>query len=239
MNIHCFQHLAFENPGTILDWALANNHALGYTCFHESNFSLPDIASIDALLIMGGHMNVKEEAIFPWLKQEKEFIRRAIDAGKKIIGICLGAQLVAAALGSNVFANSNKEIGFFPVHFTPAALEHPFFSHFKNPSTVFHWHGDTFDLPPDAALIASTAVCKNQAYLIGNNVLGLQFHFEMNETVLESMLLHDGHELDGMSVFVTSKEQIRAGYLHLLQNKKDMFALLDKFFAPNTQRNLG
>ena len=231
MHIHCLQHVAFENPGTIAEWALANRHSIGYTYFFEKDVALPGIENTDALLIMGGYMNADQEDQFPWLGQEKAFIKTAIEEGKKVIGICLGAQLVAAALGSKVYANKEKEIGFFPVEFTAAALAHPFFDHFHNPCTVFHWHGDTFDLPGNAMLVASTAVCKQQAFLIDNQVLGLQFHFEMNKAVIEDMLLHDGYELEEKGNYIQSKKTIEKGYACLAQNKKDMYLLLDKFFA--------
>jgi GMP synthase-like glutamine amidotransferase len=231
MKIHCLQHVAFENPGTIAEWAAVNKHSVRYTYFFEHNFILPDVNDIDTLLIMGGYMNVDEEEKFPWLKEEKNFIKEVIAAGKKVIGICLGSQLIASALSCKVYPGKEKEIGFFPVQFTNEAMDNSLFSHFKNPYTVFHWHGDTFDLPAGSQLIASTDVCNHQAYLTGNNVLGLQFHFEMNEPVIEDMLLHDGHELNERGPFISSKEVIRKNYHHLQQNKKDMFLLLDKFFA--------
>lgn len=231
MNIHCLQHVAFENPGTIKDWAEENHHSVTYTYFFEEHFELPDLKNIDAILIMGGNMNVEEEAQFPWLRKEKEFIKSAIDAGKKVIGICLGAQLITAALGSNVYPGIQKEIGFYPLQLTDGALNHPFFNHLKNPYTVFHWHGDTFDLPADAQLIASSAICKHQAFLIGNNVMGLQFHFEMNETIIKDMIKQDGNELEEDGKYIQSPQQLSNGFKHLQQNKKDIFTLLDKFFA--------
>jgi GMP synthase-like glutamine amidotransferase len=231
MHIHCLQHTAFENPGTIVEWADNNQHSISYTYFFEEHFSLPNVADIDALLIMGGYMNVDEETKYPWLLAEKNFIKQAIDANKKVMGICLGSQLIATALSSKVYYASGKEIGFFPISFTNEALQHSLFNHFTKPYNVFHWHGDTFDLPTNAQLIASTNTCKHQAFLIHNNVLALQFHFEMNETVIEDMLLHDGHELAEEGNFIQTKETIRQQYHHLQQNKKDMFLLLDKFFG--------
>lgn len=231
MNIHCFQHIAFETPGTILDWAKQNNHAVTYTYFFAEGYLIPSLNNIDLLIIMGGFMNVEEEEKFPFLIEEKQFIKRAIEAGKKVIGICLGSQLIAAALGSNVYQSKEKEIGFFPITFTDAALQHPLFNHFSKEYTVFHWHGDTFDLPANAQLIASTSVCKHQAYLIGSNVMGLQFHFEMNEEVIEQMLLHDGHELDEKGPCIQTREQIRDSYRQFHQNKKDVALLLDKFLS--------
>ena len=134
MNIHCFQHIAFETPGTILDWAKQNNHAVTYTYFFAEGYLIPSLNNIDLLIIMGGFMNVEEEEKFPFLIEEKQFIKRAIEAGKKVIGICLGSQLIAAALGSNVYQSKEKEIGFFPITFTDAALQHPLFNHFSAPA---------------------------------------------------------------------------------------------------------
>jgi len=185
------------------------------------------------LLIMGGFMNVDEEEKFPWLKEEKAFIKTAIDAGKKIIGICLGSQLVAGALGCKVYKGKEKEIGFFPVHFLEAALHNSLFAHFVSPYTLFHWHGDTFDLPEEAMVAASTTVCKHQAFLIGSNILGLQFHLEMNTTTIEQMLLHDGEELLESGNYIQPVAEIRNGYTWLEKNKEDLFVLLNKFLYPS------
>ncbi len=178
---------------------------------------------------MGGYMNVDEEDAFPWLKNEKAFIKEAIEANKKIIGICLGSQLVAAALGCKVYKGKEKEIGFFPVHFSDIALHHSLFAHFTSPYTLFHWHGDTFDLPEEAMVVASTGVCKHQAFLIGENILGLQFHLEVNETAIEQMLLHDGEELKEDGNYIQSLAEIRNNYKWLGKNKNDLFILLNKF----------
>jgi GMP synthase-like glutamine amidotransferase len=231
MKIHCFQHIAFETPGSILAWAQIHQYSINYTLFYENPPVFPLINDIDFLLVLGGCMNVDEEAIYPWLREEKEFIQQAVSAGKKVLGICLGSQLIAHALGSKVYPQAEKEIGFFPVQFAKEAIQHPFFNHFKNPYMVFHWHGDTFNLPAGAALIASSDNCKNQAYLIGNNVLGLQFHIEMNEIVIKEMISHDADELVEMGSYIQSKEVIKNGYQYLAQNKNDLFRLLDKFIA--------
>ncbi len=230
MHIHCFLHVSFETPGTILEWASLKGHTITYTLFQEDSFSLPAHSAIDALLIMGGPMNVDETDTYPWLIPEKKFIREAIELGKKVMGICLGAQLIAAALGQKVYKGKEKEIGFFPINFTAQALQHPFCSHYSREYTLFHWHGDTFDLPDNAILLASTQACVNQAFLIGNHVLGLQFHPEMNEATIEQMLLHDGGELDEKGNFIQSKELIRSQFPLLQNNRKDLFQLLEAFF---------
>jgi GMP synthase-like glutamine amidotransferase len=231
MHIHCFQHLPFETPGTILQWIERHNHTITYTNFFEKDYSLPKPGEYDCLLIMGGYMNVDEEEKFPWLKEEKQQIKKSIDAGKKVIGICLGSQLIAAALCKKVYKGKEKEIGFFPVTFSDETLEHSLFNHFSKEYTVFHWHGDTFDLPDNAQPVASTPACANQAFIIGNNVIGLQFHFEMNETVIEEMILHGDDELLEKGNYIQGADEVRKGYHWLQQNRKDIFILLDKFFA--------
>jgi GMP synthase-like glutamine amidotransferase len=231
MRIHCLQHVLFENPGTIMEWAAENGHTISFTYLFESPIKWPILHAVDALIILGGSMNTDEHEKYPWLIGEKILIREAIKTGKKVLGICLGAQLIAAALGSKVYPCTENEIGFFPIQFTQTALENDLFNHFTNPYTVFHWHGDTVDLPENAVLLASSAICKNQAYLIGNTILGLQFHFEMNEAVIESMMQFDGHELDSATSHIQSKEKIREGFTYLEQNKKDIFLLLNKFFV--------
>ncbi len=233
MRIHCLQHVAFETPGTILEWAESKGHTISYSYFFEKEFSLPALDAFDSLLIMGGYMNVDEEAVYPWLKTEKQLIKLAIDAGKKIIGICLGAQLIASVLGAAVYKSKEKEIGFFPVQFSLAGQQHPFFNHFTETYTFFHWHGDTFYLPEDAVLIASTETCRHQAFTVNDRILALQFHPEMNEYTIEQMLLHDGSELEEKGDYIQSVEDIRKNYSHLAQNRRDFFILLDNFLVVN------
>src|SRR5690606_32591469 len=114
----------------------------------------------------------------PWMKEEKKLIEKAILKGKRVIGICLGAQLIADVLGARVFPNKEKEIGWFPIELTEEGQKSPFFAGFNKTETVFHWHGDTFEIPKGAEHIASSKVCENQAFLFDHKVLGLQFHLE-------------------------------------------------------------
>ena len=229
MRIHCFQHVAFENPGTILEWISNNNYSISYTKFYEADFQLPEMSTFDVLLVLGGFMNVNEEIKFPWLIAEKNFIKNTIDAGKKIVGICLGSQLISAVLGAKVYQGNEKEIGFFPVDFSQEALSSHFFNHFKNPYSLFHWHGLTFDLPMNAQLIASSSVYKNQSYIIDNQILAMQFHLEMNANTLQEMLFHDGDELYEKGSFIQNKSEIQEGFHYLNQNKIDLHVLLSKF----------
>ncbi len=124
-------------------------------------------------------MNVYEEAEYPWLAAEKAFIAAAIGAGKPVLGICLGAQLIAAVLGGTVSKGPQPEIGWYPVELTPAGRELPLFAGFPDRFTALHWHGDTFSIPPGATHVASSAACANQAFAYdGGRVVGLQFHLE-------------------------------------------------------------
>jgi GMP synthase-like glutamine amidotransferase len=229
MHIHCFQHESSETPGTIVEWAKIHSHTITYTCFFEKNFSLLPLDDFDVLLIMGGPMNVDEEEKYPWLPTEKNYIKKAIESGKKVLGICLGSQLIAAALGCQVYKGKEKEIGFFPVSFSDNALSNPIFNHFSKKYSLFHWHGDTYDLPENAMLIASTAICQHQAYIINSQVIGLQFHLEMNEYTIEKMILYGSDELLENSDFIQTSEEIRSRYTCLEKNRKDMFVLLNKF----------
>ena len=153
------------------------------------NEPLPSTADFDGLIIMGGPMSIHDEDIYPWLRAEKTLITAAIREGKKVLGICLGAQLIAAVSGARVYPNPQKEIGFWPVRWMEAAGKG------RAEEVVFHWHGETFDLPAGAVLLASTKACVNQAFLLGGRVLGVQFHPEVTPEIIRAMIAHEGHEL--------------------------------------------
>lgn len=193
MQTHFIQHVPFESPGYLLQWAQEAQHSISFTKIFEA-VQFPPAASIDLLVVMGGPMGVYEEATYPWLKAEKTFIREVIDAGKKVLGVCLGSQLVAEALGSKVYPNPQKEIGWWPVQVVDTATGSPT-AGWPAEFTVFHWHGDTFDLPPGAMHLFRTNACPNQGYLVGNRVAGLQFHLEANQALVETMIAHGKQEL--------------------------------------------
>jgi GMP synthase-like glutamine amidotransferase len=165
MRYHCLQHVAFETPGLIANWIGERGDVLSFTGLFQ-NDPLPAIHEFDGLVIMGGPMSIHDEGELAWLKKEKELITAALREKKKVLGICLGAQLVAEALGARVYPNSQKEIGFWPLHWTEAARSWLGFScqpggeeepgsegradaagGWPTESLVFHWHGETFDLP--------------------------------------------------------------------------------------------
>ncbi len=194
LHIHYFQHVPFEDLGYIEIWCREQGHLLSSTKWFE-NGSLPELFDIDWLIVMGGPMGVYDNDEFKWLDIEKQYIKQCIDAGKIVIGICLGAQLIASALGAKVYPNKEKEIGWFPVQLTETGKRSPWFNDFPNTFTVLHWHGDTFDLPEGAELLVKTNACVNQAFSWQTNVLALQFHFETTAPSLKNMIKNCGHEL--------------------------------------------
>ncbi len=160
MRIHYLQHKPYESLGCIEEWISKSRHSLSATKFYEDT-SLPKFSDFDFLIIMGGPMGVYDEDKYPWLKDEKKFIKESINDNKIVLGICLGSQLIADSLGSKVYKNKFKEIGWFPVKIKN---EHKFFNSLPEEIITAHWHGDTFDLPDGAVHIAESSACKNQAF---------------------------------------------------------------------------
>jgi len=144
---------------------------------------------------MGGPMNIYEEDIYPWLAAEKKFIDQTMNMGGRVLGICLGAQLLADVLGARVYKGKYKEIGWFPVETTAAATASSVFSDFPESIMAFHWHGDTFDIPRGAQHIARSAACENQAFIYDERVVGLQFHLETTPESAGQLLANCGNEL--------------------------------------------
>ncbi|MGA3172560.1 MAG: type 1 glutamine amidotransferase [Chthoniobacteraceae bacterium] len=178
MNVHYLQHAATEGPGQIANWAAAHGYKLSATHWYRGE-AAPDPAAIDFLVIMGGAMNIYEHRLHPWLVPEKELIAAVIGQGKPVLGICLGSQLIADVMGGKVFQNREYEIGWYPIRIPEPVRKHPLVARFPSEFTALHWHGDTFDLPPGATLLASSDACRNQAFVCKENVVGLQFHIEV------------------------------------------------------------
>lgn len=189
---HCFQHVPFEGLGSIEPWLHAHDFTVATTRFFAGE-SLPRLNDVDLLLVMGGPMSVNDERELPWLVDEKRFVREAIAAGKPVLGICLGAQLIACAMGARVYPNRVKEIGWRPVFGTPSDDLSLF--RFPSKTEVFHWHGETFDLPPGATRLARSEHCENQAFQLGCRTLGLQFHLETTPDSARALVEHCRHEL--------------------------------------------
>lgn len=193
MRAHYLQHVPFEGLGSIEPWLLARGCEITATRFYEDSGGLPRLEEIDLLVVMGGPMSVNDEAAWPWLVREKAFVREAIAAGKPVLGICLGAQMIASALGAKVYPNSEKEIGWFPIEAVPGEVADLF--HFPSQAAVFHWHGETFDLPEGAVRLARSTGCENQAFQLGPRAIGLQFHLETTPQSAREIVSHCRAEL--------------------------------------------
>jgi len=210
MRWHCLQHLPDEGPGHAGSWLATHGHALSYTRLFELNPVFPALDEFDGLLILGGAMSVHDEAEFPWLAPEKEFLHGALQAGKITLAICLGAQLVALALGGEVRPNPEPEIGFWTVRFSAKARTHPLLRGWPDKAAVLHWHADTFTVPPSAVRVGMSAGCAAQGFVWGDGIIGLQFHPEMTEEMVAHLINFENHEAAEEQEFVQTAAQIRS-----------------------------
>ncbi len=224
MRIHYLQHVPFEGPANIAEWARKKGHSLTGTHLYNKE-TVPAMDRFDWLVILGGPMNIYEEESYPWLRHEKQFIKGAIDSGKTVLGICLGAQLIADVLGGKVTRNPEPEIGWMTVNFNGEAFKSPLFKNFPEIPYVFQWHGDTFSsIDKDSVCIASSKACSHQAFLHGDRVVGFQFHMESTEDSIVSLIGNCREEMTG-GACVQTEEQILAGMGFL----KVANALMDDF----------
>jgi len=207
MNVHIFQHVPFEGPAAIEPWLRRGGHAVSFTRFYEHSV-LPPAESVDGLVVMGGPMSAGDEVKFPWLPSEKRFIEQAISKGAGILGICLGAQLLAEILGARVYRAEHAEIGWHHVDLTEEGVRSGWFPPSPSGLLPFHWHGDAFDLPPGASGLAFSRACEHQAFSCGSRILGLQFHLESTPESVELLIRHGRSELD-RGAYVQSEAEIR------------------------------
>lgn len=224
--ILCIQHVPFETPGFVIEWAKMRKKPLHIVhCYDEQPF--PDISQLKLIVIMGGPMSVHDEKIYPWIVQEKQFIEKAIRAEKKIIGICLGAQLIADVMGAKVYGNAHREIGWFEVSKVPSKsiIDDILPDRFQ----AFHWHGETFDIPQGAERIAETPACCNQAFTYEQRILGMQFHLEITEEGVKSLLSCCAGEMTCGGSFVQNETEIINALNRIRSAHGLMNALLNRF----------
>lgn len=183
-----FQHSAREPLGLLDPLLRRAGFRMRYVNFSRQPEVVPDIARYHGLVVLGGPMNVDQVDRFPHLATEIAAIQEALRRDIPILGICLGAQLLAAALGATVRPHSVREIGWYRLDPTEAAQSDPLCRHFDGSQHVFQWHAYTFDLPPQAVHLASTPTCPNQAFRYGDRAYGLQFHLEADETLIQRWL---------------------------------------------------
>jgi len=183
-----FQHVPYEPLGTLDAQFREAGFRIRYVNFARLERVMLDVRRYHGLVVLGGPMSVNDADRHPHLRQEIDALSEAMDTGMPVLGICLGAQLIAAALGAAVVRNSVKEIGWSTVNPTSAGSRDPLFKHLGKTEQIFQWHGDTFHLPEGAELLAETAACRHQAFRYGGNVYGLQFHLEVDEALIRRWL---------------------------------------------------
>ena len=208
MKIHYLQHVEYEAPGLILNWAEENKHKLSSTKFFLNEL-LPKTINFDLLIVMGGPMNIYDYSKYPYLKKEKLFITNIIQKGISVLGICLGAQLIADVLGAKVKANKHKEIGWFPIQAVENKCSSELNKILSINTPVFHWHGDTFDIPKGATRLAQSDVCNNQAFVYNKNIFALQYHLEMSEKSLQTLIKNGRDEIVDSPFIQTETEMLR------------------------------
>lgn len=227
MRLHYLQHASSEGIGAIGNWASTRQVAITGTHLYRGD-PLPAMADFDFLAIMGGAMNIYQHRDHPWLVEEKRFIAAAMAEGKAVLGVCLGAQLIADGLGAKVYQNSELEIGWFPVSISEDARRSALCRSFPAHLTALHWHGDTFDLPAGAATIGQTVACKNQGFIFSDRVVGLQFHIEVRRD--EAKSFSEGYVAPAGG-FVQSLESIRDCDRYLPETHRALHSLLDAMAA--------
>jgi GMP synthase-like glutamine amidotransferase len=207
VNVLVIKHVDIEGPGLIED-CLRQENIPHQILTLESGLRLPKLDPLTHLVILGGPMSVYEEDRYPFLKMEDFFIKEAIQRGKSILGICLGAQLIAKALGAKVFKAPVKEIGWYDVSLTRIGCIDPFFSQLPKRFSVFQWHEDTFEIPLRAITIATSSLVPHQAFRYGENVYGLQFHLEVTREMIREWMETYEEEFEGLESPLLSKQNI-------------------------------
>ena len=201
------RHVHFEDCGTLADVLIARGFEISYAEAGLNDLKRIDPGAPDLLIGLGGPISVYEADIYPYINDELELFKRRIAAGRPVMGICLGAQMLAHALGGRVYPGKQKEMGWKPLELTKEGENSPVAHLAPGNTSMLHWHGDTFDLPPDAVLLASTDVTRNQVYSYGDFLLAFQCHPELAHAKIESWLI--GHANEIATSKVATVEEIR------------------------------
>jgi GMP synthase (glutamine-hydrolysing) len=188
-----FQHVAHKILGTLNPTLKENKLNIRYVNFDRSPEERPTLDRYNGLIVLGGRMGVYESDKYQHIKVEMQLIEEALKKEIPILGICLGAQLIANVLGANVQKHSVKEIGWYDINLTEQGISDPLFKHFNNSEKLFQLHGDSFEIPKSAIHLANSATCESQAFRYGENVYGLQFHLEVDEAMILRWLSYDSN----------------------------------------------
>lgn len=216
-------HVSFEEPGAIQQWALANGHSLTGTKTYLGE-KLPSVNDFDLLVVMGGPQSVNELDRYSYLRDEIALVQTTIAHNKPILGVCLGAQIIAKALGAEVQKSPHKEIGVFPLELTHEGTQDPVFGQFPQSFDTFHWHGEMVNLPQGAVLLAQSAGCPHQIFRYGDNVYGVQCHFELTQPLIIKALPHMVKELVPDTYIQMPEQFLQADFSAINQK---IHALLD------------
>lgn len=223
--VHAVTHVSHEDLGVVHTWLKDKKHVLTFTRTYKAD-PFPNLDSFDWLIVLGGPMSVCETQAYPWLTPEKQFIKTCIQAHKKILGICLGAQLIAEVLGSRVTQNPYREIGWFKVE-RLLASSHPFAAVFPDELEVFHWHHDTFEIPKEALPLAKSEACQNQGFLYHEHVIGLQFHLEVTLANVQSWTEQGKDEWKKQGPYIQSREEMTKDITRFERANQTLYRLLD------------
>jgi len=229
MRIHYIQHVPFEDLGNMEHTLKKQGHQTSVTKVFD-NPVFPELKDFDWLIVMGGPMSVRDESIYPWLIDEKSFIKESILTKKIVLGVCLGAQLIAEVLGAKVYKNKYREIGWFNIIRTQDIENTIFKEVIPKQVEVFHWHGDTFDIPYGAVRIAESKACKNQGFVFNNHVLAFQFHLETTLKSASALIANCSDELDN-SNYVQSEKEILSDdkkFFNINQLMDNVLSVLEK-----------
>lgn len=226
MRVHVIQHVAFESPGLIARWVAERGHRLAITRAWEGGF--PEPGETDLLVVLGGPMGAQDDAVLPWLTAEKRYLAQTIADGLPVLGVCLGAQILATLIGGSVRRNREVEIGWYPVTPTPEA-ESSLLRSWPEHAIVGHWHGDTFELPLGMKPLLSSTACRNQAFVFDERVVGVQFHLEWTADLMADMVRECADEVANPGPTEMSADDLMAGVeAHGEACRELLFGLLDE-----------